>query len=254
MEEIEKPNYYAIIPANIRYDKKLMPNAKLLFGEITALCNEKGFCWAGNEYFANLYKVSKETISRWISQLSRKGYVNIKIFYKKDSKEIDKRIISIVHIENQYPIDENVNTYYQKNQYPINEKVKENNTSINNKKEKEEKKKIVEFYENNITLIVSTVSEEIDSYLDDGLEAELIIACIKEAADRNKRNWKYIKTILNDCYNNKIYTVAQYEIKQKEFKQSNSKNQEIKIKETKGPLYKNNFSEYDKFSKGDKDG
>ena len=53
MEEI-KQGYYAIIPANVRYDKDISPNAKLLYGEITALCNQKGFCWASNQYFSNL--------------------------------------------------------------------------------------------------------------------------------------------------------------------------------------------------------
>ena len=110
---MENPNYYAIIPANVRYDKKLMANAKLLYGEITALCNDKGICWARNEYFADLYGVSKETISRWISHLSKLGYIKIKIFYKKDSKEIDKRIISIAP-ENQRGIDENVNRVLRK--------------------------------------------------------------------------------------------------------------------------------------------
>ena len=59
-------SYYAIIPANVRYDKDLPANAKLLYGEITALCNEKGICWATNDYFAKLYDVSKTSISKWI--------------------------------------------------------------------------------------------------------------------------------------------------------------------------------------------
>lgn len=117
----DHPSYYAIIPANVRYDKRLKPNTKLLYGEITALCNEKGFCWAGNEYFADLYCVNKETISRWISDLIMFGYLNREIIYKEGTNQIINRYLRI----NQYPIDEKRNT-------PIDEKVKDNNTSINN--------------------------------------------------------------------------------------------------------------------------
>lgn len=75
----EKKSYYAIIPADVRYDKRLKPNAKLLYGEITALCNEKGYCWANNQYFANLYEVNTKTISRWISQLADLKYIKIEL-------------------------------------------------------------------------------------------------------------------------------------------------------------------------------
>lgn len=117
----EHRGYYAIIPANVRYDKRLKPNTKLLYGEITALCNERGFCWAGNEYFADLYGVNKETISRWVSDLIKFGYLNREIIYKEGTNQIINRYLRI----NQYPIDEKRNT-------PIDEKVKDNNTSINN--------------------------------------------------------------------------------------------------------------------------
>lgn len=94
MEE-RQISYYAIIPANVRYDKDLAPNAKLLYGEITALCNEKGYCWASNQYFAELYGVSVLSVKRWVNSLVTKGYVYRTLTYKPNSKEVDKRILSI---------------------------------------------------------------------------------------------------------------------------------------------------------------
>jgi hypothetical protein len=120
----ERPNYYAIIPANIRYDADLTANAKLLYGEITALCNEKGYCWATNEYFANLYGVSKTSISKWISSLIQKEYIFSETIYKEGTKEILNRYLRIV----KDPIEEKLNR-------GIEEKLKDykdNNTSINN--------------------------------------------------------------------------------------------------------------------------
>lgn len=116
-----KKGYYAIIPANVRYDENLTDGAKLLYGEITALTNEKGYCWASNSYFAELYGVSKVTISNWIRQLKKGGYIYSEIKYKEGTKEIDKRYIRILYD----PIKENFNT-------PIKENFKENNTDINN--------------------------------------------------------------------------------------------------------------------------
>ena len=120
MPEPQK-SYYAIIPANVRYDKTLPPNAKLLYGEITALCNEKGYCWASNDYFANLYDVSKCTISRWIAKLAKARYINTKISYKEGTKEIANRYIYLCG----EGISKKVNT-------PIDEIVKDNTTDINN--------------------------------------------------------------------------------------------------------------------------
>lgn len=73
----QAPAYYAIIPANVRYCKDLEPNAKLLYGEITALCNQEGFCWASNRYFAELYQVDIRTIKRWIFSLSEHKFIFI---------------------------------------------------------------------------------------------------------------------------------------------------------------------------------
>ena len=126
MSHNEHPNYYAIIPANVRYDKTLRPNAKLLYGEITALSNKEGCCWATNSYFANLYDVDSNTISKWISQLNNKGYITISFTYK-ENKEIDKRIIQIAP-----PIDKKEGGYGSKDPRGMDQKGEENNTSNNN--------------------------------------------------------------------------------------------------------------------------
>ena len=83
---METPNFFAIIPASVRYDKKLKPNAKLLYGELTALANKEGFCWADNNYFSALYEVNHKTISRWISQLENSGYLKIEHFPELGNK------------------------------------------------------------------------------------------------------------------------------------------------------------------------
>ena len=126
MEDITKA-YYAIIPANVRYDKNLTPNAKLLYGEITALCNSKGYCWAENKYFSELYGVSKTSVSKWISSLVDGGYIKSVCTYKEGTKEIDKRYITIVND----PIEEKLNTPLTFVNDPIEEKLKDNNT-VNN--------------------------------------------------------------------------------------------------------------------------
>ncbi|MCV3197078.1 MULTISPECIES: helix-turn-helix domain-containing protein [Enterococcus] len=114
-------SYYAIIPANVRYDDSLIPSAKLLYGEITALCNEKGYCWASNEYFANQYKVSKPTIQNWLKSLEEKGYIYREVRYKVGSKEIEARYIRILGGGHQENLVGGHQEIYQ-----------DNNTSFNN--------------------------------------------------------------------------------------------------------------------------
>lgn len=132
MEEKQKA-YYAIIPANVRYDKDLAPNAKLLYGEITALCNEKGYCWASNQYFAELYHVSDRTIKKWVSQLVDKGYIVRMVNYKEGTKEIEHRKLFIGG-ENKFTTPGKNVHYPQENKFttPSEKKFPVNNTSINN--------------------------------------------------------------------------------------------------------------------------
>mgnify|MGYP002514246673 CR=1 FL=1 len=87
----EKPNYYSIIPADVRYDTNLTSTEKLLYGEITSLTQKTGECWASNKYFANLYDVEPQSISRMIKHLTEREHITYRIVYKENKKEIEKR-------------------------------------------------------------------------------------------------------------------------------------------------------------------
>jgi DNA-binding transcriptional ArsR family regulator len=142
MEEVMK-GQYAIIPANVRYDKDLTANAKLLYGEITALSSESGSCWATNQYFAELYGVSKRSITNWINLLKDKGYITVKNIYKDGTKEIEKRCL--------YPMEKIFYTPRKKLLYPMEKNFYENNTSINNKKKIYKRKVVPEWFNEDIT-------------------------------------------------------------------------------------------------------
>jgi hypothetical protein len=70
-----KINHYAVIPAQVRYDKALTDKAKLLFGEISAATNAYGVCEEDNGYFAAALQVDSRTISRCIGQLFDQGHL-----------------------------------------------------------------------------------------------------------------------------------------------------------------------------------
>ena len=114
---MEKPNYFGILPANVRYDKNLKPMEKILYTEISSLTNKDGYCYATNSYFSKLYEVHKNTVGTWINNLEKQGYIKTVLIYKKGTKEI---------IERRIYINQKIDT-------PINENIEENNTSINNK-------------------------------------------------------------------------------------------------------------------------
>ena len=89
-DEILQCSYFSVIPANVRYDETLTANAKLLYGEITALANQKGYCFASNNYFAQLYKVTPQAISKWVNMLANKGYIHIQT--QKNGLNTERRL------------------------------------------------------------------------------------------------------------------------------------------------------------------
>ncbi len=206
----DKPSYYSILTADVRYDEKLNASEKLLFSEITALSNRHGYCTAGNGYFSKLYNVSDRSVTRWIKHLKELGYLKYVPIYKKDSKEVDERRLYPL-TNSKDPLDKNVYGGRQKCPRPLDKNVEDNITSINNinmlDKDNSEVSNTNRF---NYSKFINSINEEantnfrnssnnrklIHARLADGYTEEELIKVIKFKANQWKDNEKMKKYIV----------------------------------------------------------
>ena len=114
---------YAVCFNEWALDKEIKDELGLLL-IISSLCAENGYCYASNKYFADLFNIAEETISRKIKKLERKEYITIE--YEKKGCEIVNRFIRLTKMS----IHD-----CQICQSTIDENVKENNIRLNNNKE-----------------------------------------------------------------------------------------------------------------------
>ena len=111
----KEPNYFAVIPAEVRY-ANIRSNAKLLYGELTALTSKEGYCWASDNYFASLYGLSRQTVNQLFRELKEKGFIIVET--TKDKTGTSRKIFLA-------PVS-------KKSKLGVSQKPDTNNTSINN--------------------------------------------------------------------------------------------------------------------------
>ena len=139
MDDI-RPGYYAIIPADVRYDDGIPPNAKLLYGEISALIGKDGFCYASNAYFVNLYGFSDPTISRLISQLEKAGYIKRELEKDKTGQVVRRKLyLTVSAPEIQPPIKNDTTSPQKKGEGGIKNDGETNKSITVKEKNKKEK-------------------------------------------------------------------------------------------------------------------
>ena len=132
-----KPSYYSVVPAEVRYSKKISSTAKLLYAEISSLANKEGYCWANNQYFSKLFNKTKAHISSIISDLKEEKFILVEL----DKKEGNKRKIYLNkylggYREKSLEVSGKIHIGIKKNPY---DNIKKNNKSnINNIIDKQE--------------------------------------------------------------------------------------------------------------------
>ena len=83
---MDNPGFFAILPASVRYDRRLKPAEKIFYAEITSLADKTGCCYASNAYFCPLYDTTERTVQRWVKHLQELGYVAVS--YARDAQLI----------------------------------------------------------------------------------------------------------------------------------------------------------------------
>lgn len=215
--EDEKPSYYSIITADVRYDERLKPNEKLLYSEITALSNKYGYCTATNSYFSKLYRADKSTVSRWVSHLEKCGYVQVE--QTRDGKRIVQRKI--------YPVATPLLTkksipYAQKDQYPIDKKVKGNITRVNTTSINKEREELSSSRQTEKLPLVAwpdslgAMTDQISKLLLDASDQGMSIDLLQKVVDITKyadpgTPYGYLKSVVSDWLSQGIYTMQDWQ-------------------------------------------
>ena len=65
------------IPAEILLDEKLTDKEKIILSMIIYLSDETGSCFASNQYIATIVKVTPNRVSKIISSLKNKKYIQV---------------------------------------------------------------------------------------------------------------------------------------------------------------------------------
>ncbi|MCR4790713.1 MAG: helix-turn-helix domain-containing protein [Treponemataceae bacterium] len=86
---------FIIVPDFVIQDTSIPEGEKLLFGEIASNSLEKGFCWFSNKYLMQRFNIGERTASRWVNDLKHKGYINVVVQHRNNSKEIEERQIRV---------------------------------------------------------------------------------------------------------------------------------------------------------------
>jgi hypothetical protein len=116
------------IPKEIWLDKKMSLQEKIFLVEIDSLDNEKG-CFAGNEYFAEFFQLSKDRCSEVISSLKLKGFITVLVERNSGRSKRTIRTKRLVGIG-------------ESTECPLGESPEYSNTVINNKINKDISPKI----------------------------------------------------------------------------------------------------------------
>lgn len=140
---------FITISIEIMHDKNLTANQKFILAEIEQLSELEKGCVASNVHFSSLTGIAKESVSRCISDLEKKGYISTEIVAGT------RNHIRVIRINKMLrPPKQNVKTPLTKHQ-----ETKENIQSNIQDNIKHKPFEVINAYKNNVSKEHSKISE-----------------------------------------------------------------------------------------------
>lgn len=177
---------YALCLNTWALDKDIKSELGLLL-IISSLCAEKGYCFASNQYLAELFDITDVSVSTKIKKLEQKNYISIEYEYR--GCEVISRKIRLKNIL----IDDLKNF-----KSTIKENFKDKRISI--KKDLLDNNKggeVFDYYQQEIGQLTPRQYEVLNTYIDK-LDPLLIIEGINIAVDNGAKTMNYLKAVLNN--------------------------------------------------------
>lgn len=195
---------YGIIPKILMLDNSINIEAKAIYGYLASYAGNGGSAFPGVDRMISDLSISRERFYKYRKQLIETGYINVK--GRKDDKGRQETSLYILNSYISKPQSGKPYTEKLQSEKPQSENTITNSNSINsnsinsNSNKSSSSTTLYSYYEENIGRLITPREVEIlNSYIQDGLSEEVIKYAIDEAIERNARNMKYIRCILNRC-------------------------------------------------------
>lgn len=225
-----KPENYIVIQGFMLTEMGLKGVALLVYAIIYGFSQLEGQGFTGSiRYLEEFTGSSRPSVVNALKQLTDKGYIEKKNITIADIPRVEYRVTEVrASEESKESQTEKADDKGSKETLPYSketchEVVKKlnggsketlpnniNNNIIYNNINNNACARAYDCYEKNIGVIKECVMQEIDSYLDDGVEDEMICAAIEDAAKASRFTWHYINAILSDKVKKNIKTLSAY--------------------------------------------
>ena len=202
----DKNNPYVMLNKTCLQDSSISWKAKGLHSYVMSLPDGWDIYLSD---LTNRSKDGKDSTNSALKELEKKGYLSRLI--KRDEK--GKLLGGYDYIFYEVPNNISPKSEKPKSEKPllINNNITKETSLINNNitKETEVYKLVTRYVEQTLGIIGPNNTLELLSFLDDGVEADVIIRAIDLAIGNGKRNYNYVKGILNNWISQDIKKSAQ---------------------------------------------